>query len=171
MVMTDKFDVYCMTRFSFAEPRFARVCKVDPVIKLIAVSSIINEDSYLDISVSQAEAFWFAKVLKRLGVDVYPIAERYKASSISGAMARRTAQNFVSMRRIQSPNYDFADVIETEGPWWLSKIAYVYFAKSEKMADEEISPPGISVKIDRVTGLILDARELLNFELPVMLTE
>lgn len=169
--METKFDICCVSRFSFSEPRFSRICAVDPVVRLIATDRVIDEDGYLGVSLSQLESLWLVKVLRRLGVDSYPVPEMYKSSNVSADKARFVAQEFVMRKRIQNPEYEYADAEEVAVAWWLSKIAYGYFSKSEKMLREGITPAGVTMCIDRVSGRILEERELINAELPIMLTE
>lgn len=74
-------------------------------------------------------------------------------------------------RRMQQPECDYADVQELPLSWWLSRIAYGFFSRSMRMLHDDICPPGLTLCIDRVSGEVLNERQLLNAELPVMLME
>lgn len=169
--MDNKFDIYCVTKFSLSESRFSRICAVDPVVRLIGDQHAINDDGYLGISISQFESLWLVKVLRRMGIQAYPVPERYKTSMISSSDAMQMAQGFITEKRTQRPDYEYGDVEEIPVSWWLSKIAYGYFSQSKKMMRDGISPAGITVCIDRSSGIVLQERELVNAELPIMLTE
>lgn len=169
--MEGKFDVFCSSKFSLAEPRFLRVCSVDPVMRLIGNKHTVGDDGYLGVRLTQLESLWLAKVLRRMGIDTYPVSERYKSPSISNMVARQVAQNFILERRLKQPEYEFTDVEEVALPWWLSQIAFGYISKSEKMKLDGISPAGITVCVDRVDGFILQEMQLLNAELAIMLIE
>lgn len=169
--MDDKYDIYCITKFSFSEPRFTRICLVDPILRLIGDKKEVNDSGYLEINLSQVKCLWIAKVLGRFGIKAYPVPKRYKATTVSPETAMQVAKNYLKEKKIQRPDLEYSDVEEIPVSWWLTKIAFGYFSKSARMMDEGISPAGLTVYIDRESGLVLQERELINAELSLMLIE
>lgn len=169
--MDDGFDIYSVTKFSFSESRFSRLRAVDPVLRLIENEPAVNDAGYLGLSLTQLESLWLVKVLRRMGIETYPVSERYKTTRVSVGEARQIADEFIMQARKRNPGYDYADVEEIQVSWWLSKIVYGFFSKSITMLRDGTSPAGITVCIDRVSGEVLQERQLVNLELAVTLTE
>lgn len=170
-IVEDRFDVCSAVKFALSDARFSRICRVDPVFRLIGNQHLIDDNGYLGVSVSHLEALWIAKVLRGSGINACPVAERYKNSTISADEAMQLAKIVVAQKRAQRPDFEYEDPQEVPVSWWLSKIAFSYFSKSEKMKREGFSPAGITVCIDRASGLVMGERELSNAELQIMLTE
>ncbi|WP_035061395.1 hypothetical protein [Andreprevotia chitinilytica] len=169
--MEEKFDLICKSKFRLAEDRFSRLCRVDPVGRLIGADQAVGDDGFLGVSLSIVESLWLAKALKRLGVDVYPVAERYKVGHVPSSEAMKAAQHFVADERVRRPELNLADAVEISLPWPLSATAYGFISKSEEMKRDDIAPAGITISVDRVGGNVLQPYELLDFELKGLLIE
>lgn len=169
--MNSKFDIYTAEKCSLSEPRFSRLCAADPVIRLIGNQAVIDGSGSLATGLSQLEALWMVKVLRRMGIDAYPVPEAYRSSRVSALEALEVAREFLLEKREANPEDAYAELEEIQLSWWLSRIAYGFFSRSKEMMRQGIAPAGITACIDRFTGLILRERDLINAELPRMLTE
>jgi hypothetical protein len=72
-MVEEKFDIFCDSRFSLTEPKFLRICTVDPVFKLVGIKKILK----MVIKMPQAdgllvqgkEDFWNCKNSKRFTLE------------------------------------------------------------------------------------------------------
>ncbi|MHA6824101.1 hypothetical protein ACQUKI_21565 [Ralstonia pseudosolanacearum] len=169
--MPEKYCLVCSECFSFSEDRFSRVINVDPVVALIGGSKSTDHEGFLDVELALVEALWLAKTIKRYGIQALPIPAFYRKAEIALEMARGAAQKYVDGIRSGHQDGDLSSVEEISLPWAISKMAYGFIAKSEKMRVEGRSPAGMALCVDRVSGNILSPRDLLDIELTQMLID
>ncbi|WP_247539266.1 hypothetical protein [Ralstonia pseudosolanacearum] len=170
-IVSEKYCLVCADCFSFSEDRFSRVRNVDPVVALIGKEKSTDDDGFLDVELALVEALWLAKILKRYGIQAFPIPNIYRKAGVALNMAKGAAQKHVDDIRSSRQDSDLSNVEEIPLPWAISKMAYGFIAKSEKMRVEGRSPAGMTLCVDRVSGDVLSPRDLLDIELSQMLID
>ncbi|WP_231409388.1 hypothetical protein [Ralstonia solanacearum] len=171
IVSSEKYCLVCSERFSFSEDRFSRVSNVDPVFELTGKEKSTDEDGFLDADLTLAEALWLARILRGNGIRSVPVPACYRQIRITQDVAKDVARNHINRIRFDRPDVDCSDVEEISLPWAISRVAYGFISKSERMRIEGRSPAGLTLCVDRVSGRVLSPRELLNIELMQMLIE
>jgi hypothetical protein len=139
----------------------------------IRVGSDVTTDArgFLNVELSLVEALWMTKVLRKAGLQARPIPKQYRGPAISQDAAERVAQDYVSRMRTERPELGLAEVHEVPLPWPIATLAYGFISKSEKLQSEGIVPPGLTICVDRISGMLMDDRALLESELMQMLIE
>ncbi|MHA6912630.1 hypothetical protein ACQUJO_05740 [Ralstonia pseudosolanacearum] len=170
-IFSEKYCLVCAERFSFSEDRFSRISNVDPVVALIGRGKSTDDEGFLDVELALVEALWLAKTLKRYGIQALPIPAFYRKAGVALSVARAAAQKYVDGIRSIYQDSDLSNVEGISMPWAISKIAYGFISKSEKMRVEGRSPAGVTLCVDRVGGNILTPRDLLDIELVQMLID
>ena len=163
--MIDKYSLACSENFSFLEDKFSRICNVDPVVAIVGKEMSTNENGFLKAALTLSEALWLAKILNGYGIKALPVQSCYCQSGIGLKLARDVAQKYVDDMRAGCQEFDFSDAEEIFLPWAISKIAYGFLLKSEKMRAEDRAPAGMTLCIDKISGEIINSRTLLNIEI------
>ncbi|NVM78452.1 hypothetical protein FHW83_004280 [Duganella sp. SG902] len=165
------YDICCSREFSFSDARLSRIFSVDPVFSSMEKNLRTDDNGFLGLSITQLEALWVTKVLRKIGVEAYPICNKYRLSSLRKDEARDIAKNHLVKIQKETVGFDFQELQDAPAAWWIDKIAFCFFSKSEKMALDDISPPGVIVCVDRMNFTVMEKEDLLYAELPIMLIE
>lgn len=163
--MDSYFDVYSISKFDLSDEKFARISRLDPVIKSLPKKLICHGNEYLGLKLSVVQVIWICKIFHGLSIQAYPISIEYKIPKITKDDARKIAEFHFSEAKTTRPELRLDSLIERQGSGYSGILQYSFFAASPKLIEEGNVPGGLIISVDKSNGKILTPEGTLDFEL------